>query len=743
MRFWLLLLLTPVFASSVAQDPYQYISIKNKYATVFYNLTCTKTPFEFTITLPYKPTVLQWDFNNAAGLNPHANTIINNPVPGDSITVNGKRLYIYRLPGTYLFSSAGVYPVKVFADDPSSSPPGALKEIRLDLPVNIAPVIDWVSTYSGCATDPILFTPVFHLIDVLTIKYSWDFGDNTTDSVLSPMKKYSVPGTYNVKLQAITDVGCISDTIKPIAIRNVPVANFNYSPPTCENKSITFYDSSYSPQAGILKKWYWNFGDGTISTILNNNLLTHVYTTAGNYTVTLTVENDNGCKSIPVSKQITVYISPIAGFSSPGVCLKDPFAQFTDTSKISSATISSWQWNFGDAFSGPLNTSSLQNPKHTYATAGMYDVTLIVTSANGCKDSVTTIFTVNGSQPKAGFNILNNNGLCSNADVQIQNISSVDFGNISKTEVYWDLNGDPSVFDVFTNPALNTIYRHKYPDFQNAFSKTYTIKLKAYSGISCIDETTKIITVNATPSVQFIPIPNTCYNATPFQISQASETSGVPGTGVFTGPGMNGNIFSPAAAGEGTHIIRYTFISNNGCVDYSEQPITVYPVVSVNAGRDTTVLEAATLTLNPAISGNALQYLWTPGLYLNDNTILKPSVTGVNDITYTLTVTGTGGCIYSDDIAVKVLKFPVIPNTFTPNNDGINDTWIIDHISDYKNVRVQVFNRYGQLVYENVGYSKPWDGTMKGRSLPFGTYYYIIEPGNGRQPVTGYVTLIK
>jgi gliding motility-associated-like protein len=249
--------------------------------------------------------------------------------------------------------------------------------------------------------------------------------------------------------------------------------------------------------------------------------------------------------------------------------------------------------------------------------------------------------------------------------------------------------------------------------------------------------------VNASPSLQFIPVPNTCYNTAPFQITQASEISGLPGSGIFTGPGTNGNIFSPAIAGEGTHTIRYTFTSDSGCVGYNDQTITIYPVVKVNAGQDTTVLEAATITLSPTVTGNVSQFLWTPIQYLNDNTLLKPTVTGINDITYTLTVTGTGGCIYNDDISVKVLKFPIIPNTFTPNNDGINDTWIIDHISDYKNVRVQVFNRYGQPVYENVGYSKPWDGTMKGKALPFGTYYYIIEPGNGRQPATGFVTLIK
>jgi gliding motility-associated-like protein len=115
----------------------------------------------------------------------------------------------------------------------------------------------------------------------------------------------------------------------------------------------------------------------------------------------------------------------------------------------------------------------------------------------------------------------------------------------------------------------------------------------------------------------------------------------------------------------------------------------------------------------------------------------------LTDMTYRLTVTVRGGCSASDEVFVKLLKFPVIPNSFTPNNDGINDTWRIDYLNTYPNNRVQVFTRTGQQVFESRGYDKPWDGTLKGKPLPIDTYYYIIEPGNGRDPITGYVTILK
>jgi gliding motility-associated-like protein len=116
----------------------------------------------------------------------------------------------------------------------------------------------------------------------------------------------------------------------------------------------------------------------------------------------------------------------------------------------------------------------------------------------------------------------------------------------------------------------------------------------------------------------------------------------------------------------------------------------------------------------------------------------------IDEITYLLTVTAAGGCRISDDVKVTLLKAPVIPNTFTPNGDGINEYWTIQYLDAYPNCKIQVFNRNGQPVYESNGYRAPgWDGTYKGKPIPFGTYYYVIEPGSGRKPMTGYVTIIK
>ncbi|HEY8784497.1 MAG TPA: gliding motility-associated C-terminal domain-containing protein [Mucilaginibacter sp.] len=84
-----------------------------------------------------------------------------------------------------------------------------------------------------------------------------------------------------------------------------------------------------------------------------------------------------------------------------------------------------------------------------------------------------------------------------------------------------------------------------------------------------------------------------------------------------------------------------------------------------------------------------------------------------------------------------------IPSAFTPNGDGINDTWGIKYLDSYLNCTVQVYNRYGENVYSSIGYGIPWDGTYKGSALPTGTYYYIINLMIGGEVLSGFVAIVR
>ena len=598
-----------------------------------------------------------------------------------------------------------------------------------------------------CLGAPVNFSDQSTATNSTVTQWAWDFGDGTTSTLQNPVKNYSVAGTYTVKLKITSSVGCVSTTATKTVIVNArPIANYTTSTPACAKRNLTFTDASV-PNAGNLVKWTWNFGDGNSAVVTNPGPFTHNYANAGTFDATLQVETNNGCVSTVVTKPIIINIVPDAGFISPEICLADPSAPFMDTSKISTGSITGWQWNFGDpnANAGNPNTSTLQNPTHRYTVVGNYTATLVATSNTGCTDTIAQTFTVNGSVPLASFTVQNTNELCSNKDIIISDASSVDFGNIVRTEIYWDWTNDPTIKTTDELPAAGKLYTHSYPAFGAPATKTYTIRMISYSGISCLNVSTKTITVLAAPTLRFDAMNEICSNGDPFQITEAGVTNGVSGTGVFSGPGVSSSgLFNPTVAGAGTHTIRYTFSSSNSCGNYIEQVLVVNPTPNAFAGPDKTLLEGGVVQLTPALNaGFPVTYTWSPPSGLDNPNSPDPLASPADDITYTLKVTSDKGCNASDQVSVRVLKKPEIPNIFSPNGDGIHDKWVVSFLESYPGCTVEIFNRYGQRVYYSIGYSNPWDGTINGKVAPVGTYYYIVDPKNGRQKLAGYVDIVR
>jgi gliding motility-associated-like protein len=990
-------------AGTNVKDLYQYISTENQYAIINEPATCKNTPFFFSITLPYQPTSITWDFANNTNLSPNANYTNNAPVPDSTFVKDGKTLYLFRQKAnTYTFSTTGTYPIKVIVNNQTAEGCLGIQEISYDVNVYDPPIVDFSFTQTGCVTDTTFFTDATNGNSRPVVKWRWDFGDGTTDSVKNPKKVFTTPGNYNVKLFSITDVGCINEVTKPVDITTKPQVSFTHSVNTCAGNQVTFTDATTNTSGTLVKwiwnfgegatitnstganvthtynntgrftaslqvetstgcksavftkeiivnanpvpdfsfpavvclpsgetqftnkstisdgsvmsyiwnfgdnqtstdkdplhkytgtgpyqvkltvtsnqgctrevgksintilpqpkanfnvgeenclgdstsftdlsigngsnvvQWRWNFGDGSSSTLQNpkhlfatassknislsivtdkgcvsdtitkttiiNNLpytdfmnlppacetkeitfvairgvanagtinkwswnlgdgsaivikqtalpFTHTYSAAGVYNVNLQIETDKGCKNT-FSKPITINHQPTSNFILPEVCLNDAFAQFFDSSFIADGSQASFTylWNFGDNNSSATNpnTSTLKDPKHKYSAVGNYNVSLTVTSKDGCSSTITKGFVVNGAIPVADFNVLNSSNLCSNTKVEIQNASTVDFGSLTKVEIIWDVIGAPSVVISDDNPFPNKIYSTTYPSL--ATSKDYQVKFRSFSGATCVSEVTKTIRVNASPKVVFTAVPDVCIDVNPFQLTQASETGGVAGTFVFTGKGVSTNgLFNPSTAGAGQSLITYTYTTSSGCKDTASRSVTVIQNPQVNAGPDLFILEGGSATINATANGNNLTYLWSPGTFLETPTVLNPTVTPTSDITYKLTATGFGGCTASDQVFIKVLLAPEVPNAFSPNKDGINDTWNIQFLETYPGAIIEVFNRSGQLVFKSTGYSKQWDGTYNGNPLPVGVYYYIIDPKNGRKRITGSLTILR
>ena len=171
-------------------------------------------------------------------------------------------------------------------------------------------------------------------------------------------------------------------------------------------------------------------------------------------------------------------------------------------------------------------------------------------------------------------------------------------------------------------------------------------------------------------------------------------------------------------------------------------PVDVYSF-AIDAGADLFINSGETVQLNGSTS--APVFAWTPSYNISDNTILTPFVYPSVTTTYTLTAT-ENGCTQEDLVTVFIDEKLVIPTTFSPNDDGTNDTWEITGVDQYPNCFVQIFDRWGQEVFQSTGYSKAkaWDGTGKTGKLAEGVYFYIVQlRDDDKQEFKGSITLIR
>ncbi|RZM23678.1 MAG: T9SS type B sorting domain-containing protein, partial [Pedobacter sp.] len=305
----------------------------------------------------------------------------------------------------------------------------------------------------------------------------------------------------------------------------------------------------------------------------------------------------------------------------------------------------------------------------------------------------------------------------------------------------WDFgDGSPLVYD--QNPV------HRFPG-----TGTYIVKLQAGTATGCLSdvlERTISLVLVPSPVVVFDPIPDICVNSGLYTVNSARETKGVSGSGVYSGRGITSDgVFDPMLAGVGVHEITYTYIGdritegNTFCQDIQRQLITVAPIPIVSLERDFYILVDGAKPFSAVPSGPPASYKWSPAIGLDRDDVLNPVIKGEVDRVYTLTATTATGCVIVETVSVHVLDGIKVPNIFSPNGDGINDVWAINYIDSYPNATVKIFNRYGTVVFSSKGYLVPFDGKYQNQDLPVESYYYLIDPGNGKPKKTGSLTIIR
>lgn len=221
---------------------------------------------------------------------------------------------------------------------------------------------------------------------------------------------------------------------------------------------------------------------------------------------------------------------------------------------------------------------------------------------------------------------------------------------------------------------------------------------------------------------------------------------GSPAGGVFTGAGVTDTVFSAKQAGVGNHLITYTVKAAPECANVTtSRTAVVAPIPTIQLADAITTYKGNTFTLNPVYTGNPTQFIWTASTYLDNPALPNPSVQDItNDITYTVAVKNSTGCDANHTIHITVLARLYVPDAFSPNGDGMNDSWELPGIEAFPDAIVTIFNRWGEIIFSSdKGYTHPFDGTLNGTSLPQGMYVYTIHTVPAKPVIRGNLMLVR
>ena len=385
----------------------------------------------------------------------------------------------------------------------------------------------------------------------------------------------------------------------------------------------------------------------------------------------------------------------------------------------SGSTPSSYAWSFGDGA-----VSSQKNPFHIYAAQGIYPVKLVV-EKNGCKDSVTYNLDLTHS-----FNaqFYTDDSTCTGQVVSLldQSPAPVNTTIVNTTVIWGDGTIDNQLVHTYNTPG------------------NYTITFILTDAIGCKDSFSRPITVVNSPFVIFNTSQDVICIGQPIVFLDSTSNTNTFDWNFGDGSVLY-NMHNPAHIYDlpGNYSIILTG-RNSVCLsptNYTKN-ITVKPYPQVNLGSDTAICSGITgsilLTNNFPTTGS---YLWSTGETTNSILVNTPNY-------YWLQVSN-GDCATTDSVWVKNDCYINIPNSFSPNNDGMNDYFIPREIlsSGLLQFKMSIYNRWGEKIYfTDKTDGRGWDGKYNNKTQESGVYIYIIDVvfKNGlRKNFTGNITLFK
>ncbi len=448
---------------------------------------------------------------------------------------------------------------------------------------------------------------------------TWDFGDGTTSTDVSPLHTYAGGGTYTVTLTIGSADGRSNQTSQQVTVAAPLVAGFSAQPNGLE---VQFTNQSTGDVASVT----WDFGDGATS---NEVSPLHTYPGGGTYAVTLTIGSADG-RSNQTSQQVTVAAPLVAGFSAQPNGLD---VQFTNQS---TGDVASVTWDFGDGA-----TSNEVSPLHTYPGGGTYAVTLTIGSADGRSNQTSQQVTV-ASPLVAGFSA-QPNGL----DVQFTNQSTGDVASVT-----WDFG------DGATSNEVSPL--HTY-----AGGGTYAVTLTIGSADGRSNQTSQQVTVASPLVAGFSAQPN----GLDVQFTNQSTGDVASVTWDF-GDGATSNEVSPLHTypGGGTYTVTLTIGSADGRSNQTSQQVMVAAALHADF---TTQVNGLDVQFASQSTGDIVAFMWDFGDGATSNE-QNPLHTYPGGGTYTVTLTVGSADGRSDSRTLDVTVAAPVTAQFSSQVAGLN-----------------------------------------------------------------------
>ncbi len=479
--------------------------------------------------------------------------------------------------------------------------------------------------------------------------WNWDFDNNGSVDVSeqSPTFIFPTSGIHNVNLYVEDGQGCNHDTVLTITVSENPIANFTHSN-ECFGTATIFADlSNNNGGTTNIDTWQWDYdGNGSIDNATQNP--TNTFPSAGTYQTELFVTSTLGCKD---SMTIAVVVNPIpvANFTATSECFEYT-TTFTNTSTITTGTITQNDWDFDDA----IGTSALLNPTYIYGSSGTFNVELIVTSDSGCTHSVIVPVTVY-PKPTANFDTTD---VCLNIAAQFTDQSLGNGGILNGWT--WDFENDGTTDNLTQNPT------HFYPA-----AGTYTIELITSTTDGCKDTINKTVTIHPMPVADFTYV-DACFNQDIVFTNTSTVTSGTVDVWDWQfGDTQTSALEDPLHnyASEGVYNVQLIVATNNNCGDtIIKNGIEVWPLPDVNFGPTSVCLNNATqFTDSSSVSNlyttnNNVAYSWDFADGIGTSNAQHPIYMYTTDGIFmaTLTVTTDHNCVNDTTIPVTVHPLPVV-----------------------------------------------------------------------------------